>query len=388
MVPEKKSTIRCRFIALSVILSLTICPLGLYAQSTYQESTVQAKASLTQWLVRGAKAVIRAAVGIGIEEAGTRLMGSAWSPFKTVMKPVIRKLGHFLPDFLRLEELPGERARVVAEKAVERLSKDASLQEMLTRGFLDLSAGQEEILTRLSRIERTLENLEHLARQTQLTAFESLRETQKVLNATEENLEISRDIRRDTREILRLLGKKIPIPRPGLNRYDGEWFSFYYPDAMQGPRPFKQGEIYGYVIGEDYPTEGGFVTGLKFWWKGGYTTMRIEVLAISKRPPSDEEWRASRRKFESMYTEGIPRANVDTLQRILDDTKRSFYIEEKVYSSSDKNEKYYQIFLSRFFYSHPAVVRAMAIVSSEDWEEIKEPIRTSILEGIRFHPPR
>jgi len=54
-------------------------------------------------LVSVTKQVIRAAAKYGIEEAGTRIMGSAWAPFKAMLSPVFVELEKRYPKFLLLD---------------------------------------------------------------------------------------------------------------------------------------------------------------------------------------------------------------------------------------------------------------------------------------------
>ena len=60
-------------------------------------------------LVSVTKQVIRAAAKFGIEEAGTRIMGSAWTPFKAMLSPVFSELEKRYPNFFLLDVPPGVR---------------------------------------------------------------------------------------------------------------------------------------------------------------------------------------------------------------------------------------------------------------------------------------
>jgi len=99
-----------------------------------------------------AKKIVRGAVGVGLEEAGTRICGpTAWNYMKTILSPVVDELqGRFPTLFLVPEE---------AEKAAKALSSDKVLQDMLNDGFAHLESGQGEILALLAKQNDTLEDI-------------------------------------------------------------------------------------------------------------------------------------------------------------------------------------------------------------------------------------
>ena len=110
-----------------------------------------------------AKQIIRAAAGLGLEEAGTRIMGSAWAPFKAMMTPVYSELEKRYPKFFLLDvpkgSTPSDDAKRAAELAVADLDKDPMLQKMLQDGFNNLADGQYEIKSQISKMELRLEAL-------------------------------------------------------------------------------------------------------------------------------------------------------------------------------------------------------------------------------------
>ncbi len=99
-----------------------------------------------------AQKVIRSSVGVGLEEAGTRICGpTAWNYVKAVLSPVVDKLQSSYPKlFLVPEE---------AEKAATALSADKVLCGMLSDGFARLENGQGEILTILAKIDSKLDDI-------------------------------------------------------------------------------------------------------------------------------------------------------------------------------------------------------------------------------------
>lgn len=94
-------------------------------------------------LLELAKRIIRKAGEVGLESAGLYVCGPAWPYAKKMLSPVVEELEKRFPKlFLVPEE---------AQKAVEALSTDNVLQELLQSGFAKLESGQEEILAALVR---------------------------------------------------------------------------------------------------------------------------------------------------------------------------------------------------------------------------------------------
>lgn len=104
---------------------------------------------MTSEIISLAKQIVRGAVGVGLDEAGTRLCGpAAWKYVQKMLSPVVDELQRRFPKlFLVPEE---------AEKAITALSSDEGLQNMLNRGFASLESGQEEILALLAQQNETL----------------------------------------------------------------------------------------------------------------------------------------------------------------------------------------------------------------------------------------
>jgi hypothetical protein len=114
-----------------------------------------ASASESAPLVTLAKTVIRTAAKIGLNEAGTRILGpTVWGYFKEFFAPVWMELENRYPD-LTLKDT--KRADAAAEQAVARLDSDRQLQQRLSNGFLKLETGQQLILAELNRINEILE---------------------------------------------------------------------------------------------------------------------------------------------------------------------------------------------------------------------------------------
>jgi len=110
----------------------------------------------TSRILSVAKEIIRNAAEIGVEEAGTRICGSAWAPLKKVLTPAFKELESRFPALFLA---PGPEAKKAASAAVDALGSDASLQKLLTDEFAKLGAGQDEILRVLAAQDETLRGI-------------------------------------------------------------------------------------------------------------------------------------------------------------------------------------------------------------------------------------
>src|SRR5262245_10722400 len=110
----------------------------------------------TSRILAVAKEIVRNAAEIGIEEAGTRICGSAWAPLKKVLAPAFKELESRFPALFLA---PGPEAKKAASQAVDALASDASLQKLLNDEFAKLGAGQDEILRMLAAQDDTLRGI-------------------------------------------------------------------------------------------------------------------------------------------------------------------------------------------------------------------------------------
>lgn len=115
-------------------------------------------------LISVTKQVIRAAAMVGFEEAGTRIMGSAWRPFKAMIAPVITELENRFPSFFLLDTSPGStppvRAQEAAQEALNAIDDDISLRRMIVDGFNKLDEGQFEIKQQVEKISLRLDAID------------------------------------------------------------------------------------------------------------------------------------------------------------------------------------------------------------------------------------
>ena len=102
------------------------------------------------------KQVIRKGAEIGLDEAGTRICGSAWPYVKNVMSPVVDQLQKRYPKLFLIDDPESVAA---GKKAAEEISEDPKLQQMLSDGLSKLQDGQQEILHLLARNDETLQTI-------------------------------------------------------------------------------------------------------------------------------------------------------------------------------------------------------------------------------------
>jgi hypothetical protein len=102
------------------------------------------------------KKVIREGAKIGLDEAGTRICGSAWQYVKQVMSPVVDELQNRYPKLFLLDP---KDADTIGKEAADALSGDAALQRILDQRLSSLSEGQEEILHLLAKNDATLQRI-------------------------------------------------------------------------------------------------------------------------------------------------------------------------------------------------------------------------------------
>jgi hypothetical protein len=103
-----------------------------------------------------AKEIIRNVALVGLDEAGTRIAGSAWPTIKKALSPAVRALEERYPALFLASARGTSEARQAAESAVDDLSRDAELKGLLAEGFESLSQGQRQILERLARQDEDL----------------------------------------------------------------------------------------------------------------------------------------------------------------------------------------------------------------------------------------
>ncbi len=110
---------------------------------------------MTSGFINIAKKVLRKAVGIGIEEAGTRVCGkTGWNAISTIVSPVIEELERRYPGLMLVPEK--------MEEAEQDLNTDATLEAIVQEHLATIESGQKEILAVLFRNEETLSSYRNL----------------------------------------------------------------------------------------------------------------------------------------------------------------------------------------------------------------------------------
>jgi hypothetical protein len=102
------------------------------------------------------KTILLNTAKVGMEEAGTRLMGSAWPYLKAALEPLFQELTRRNPRFARLLGKPAQSEEALAREVVREISNDPSLQNLVIDGFANLKQGQRDILRQVGQIETML----------------------------------------------------------------------------------------------------------------------------------------------------------------------------------------------------------------------------------------
>jgi len=105
------------------------------------------------------KRIVYGIASIGLEKAGSGIMGSAWPYFKAGMGPVIDRLRDDYPDLFSSKK-GSARAQAAAENAVYALETDERLRSLLVASFESLQEGQDEIIAQLAAISGQLESID------------------------------------------------------------------------------------------------------------------------------------------------------------------------------------------------------------------------------------
>jgi hypothetical protein len=104
--------------------------------------------------LRLAKQIVRSAAEVGLDEAGTRLCGSAWPAIKNILAPVVGELDRRFPTLMLADDKPSDAE--AAAKAADALESDQALQGMLAENFERLGQQNAAILALLARNDEQL----------------------------------------------------------------------------------------------------------------------------------------------------------------------------------------------------------------------------------------
>ena len=134
---------------LFVVLMAISAPLEIgYAKSS--TGTTSSK------IIEVTKKIIISAAKVGIETAGSSLMGPAWPYLKAAVRPVLDELKERYPGFASAINGYGPNAEAEAARAVDAISTDPRLQNLIIDGFSNLESGQRNIVNRIGELETIL----------------------------------------------------------------------------------------------------------------------------------------------------------------------------------------------------------------------------------------
>jgi hypothetical protein len=135
--------------ALVLVIAITFGLGAFHAQAPGNASP----AAITT-LVRLAKTITIAAARVGLEQAGTEVLGSNWKLAKAVVEPLYQELTRRYPA-LALVNTPA--ATSAASKAANLLDSDTTLRALLLNRFDRLETGQAQILLQLIELQNAVE---------------------------------------------------------------------------------------------------------------------------------------------------------------------------------------------------------------------------------------
>jgi hypothetical protein len=144
-------------------------------------------------LLSTVKKIIFVGVEIGLDEAGSRLLGpTAWKYCKKIVSPVIDVLKEEYPS-LAFDKPGDTTAQQAAQDAVNFLSSNKNLQDMLWKNFTELKEGQKEILegvnqmnVKLDLVSKDINEIKQLLNEQTLSAPGALPEYVNVDDIVEE----------------------------------------------------------------------------------------------------------------------------------------------------------------------------------------------------------
>ena len=148
-----KSRLRAKHsIVFSMFLSLLLLtPLVLYSPISSASETTTSK------ILDVTKRIISKAAKVGVNEAGTRILGSSWRYFEPVVDSIFDELEPKDENLSKLKtNNPGVDGERIARQVVEEISNNPKIKNLITNEFANLKRGQREIINRLSRIENVL----------------------------------------------------------------------------------------------------------------------------------------------------------------------------------------------------------------------------------------
>ena len=142
------------------IALISLLLVSLPSRALAQGAGPVATQSTSDTLVNWTKALVKSAAKLGVEEAGTRLLGSGWKYAKAVLEPTYSELARKYPA---LKFLDTPAAETAATRATADLDANPEWRKQLMDRFTRLEHEQAETLLQLSVLEKRMDEVEQLA---------------------------------------------------------------------------------------------------------------------------------------------------------------------------------------------------------------------------------
>lgn len=107
-------------------------------------------------IIRVTKSIIFKAAEIGLDEAGSRFLGSAWPYLKAALNPLFDELKERNPAFKKFFSTGGKGLSVVSKDINKQIEDGLELQGLIIDGFANIENGQREIINQIGNINLTL----------------------------------------------------------------------------------------------------------------------------------------------------------------------------------------------------------------------------------------
>jgi len=322
----------------SLVIFALVCVLGLAPYS--------AQAAGFDKFMRALKGVAWSAISVGVDEAGSRLLGpTIWNIVKRVGEPALRELN--------TESRTPDTSTV--NRVVYLIDHDTRMRNMIKSRFNALPDSERiQLVDKIDQIEEHLVRIENLARDTNF----NVREIKQLLVS-----------------VLRTPGySRMPlssVPK-GLSRYDAHdsLLSIYYPRNMRAPRKYEDGWAVGGRAEQ---------SALKAWMDDDEPTILYRVLGVPKSQGSTE-------------AENNKQMSMDAVREMLagqgcDEEDQQFKYQELSKETGvlyvgmcDRNWPVPNTYVAvRWFYSKGASVyiRAWA-VGTKIWDKYEEPLISAL----------
>ncbi|MEJ2652638.1 MAG: hypothetical protein P8173_12810 [Gammaproteobacteria bacterium] len=145
----KRAKIMAHLLLITCFMSISFA----LPQSTYGSINT---GTTSDKIISITKTIILKSAELGLNEAGSRLLGSAWPYFKTALDPLFQELKKRFPSFSTIESGATTSNSNLQKRIVNEISKDPALESLILDGFANLKKGQREIINQLGDIQKVL----------------------------------------------------------------------------------------------------------------------------------------------------------------------------------------------------------------------------------------